>query len=397
MITTEVSSVSYSGNNSTEQVYPIPFPFLEKSHIKCEVTDSSGTVTTLTDFSIVATKDGEGRNVTGEALTGTAIPTSSTIRFFRETPAIQTLDLVAGGALPAEAAETAFDRATMIAQEARRDSVYSGTSNITAAETGLVSQVSAGSFVGRTISPDSSSPIAVTNGDGVDGNPTIGLSESSLDTASTLADADTFLVSVGGAWKKASKSTLEDSLVQTHYGTLNVRAGDLIPDTSSGPDVGAHTGGTIDEVVARFQQSQDETAYYRFFLPGDYNGGTLKLKLIYFAQSTGTAFDWKFQVNADWPGSNYSGEGSGDYNPEFDDTVSEYSLNGTPATIAISGDGDSYGAVSISDPVSIGSGYSASAPLMLKVSRDYSSGMPTAIVLGMQIQYPFQSQLTAWT
>jgi len=396
MITTENSAVSYSGNNSTEQVYTIPFPFLEASHVKCEVTDSGGTITTLTDFSIVATKDGEGRNVTGEALTSTAIPTSSTIRFFRETPAIQTLDLVAGGSLPAEAAETAFDRATMIAQEARRDSVYSGTSNITASETGLVSQVSAGSFVGRTISPEASSPIAITNGDGVDGNPTIGLSESSLATASTLADADTFLVSVGGAWKKASKSTLEDSLVQTHYGTFNVRAGDLIPDTTSGPDVGAHTGGTIDEVVARFQGSQDESAYHRFFLPGDYNGGTLKLRLIYFALTSGTAFDWKFKVNADWPGSNYSGEGSGDYNPEFDGTVTEYSLDATPATIAVEGE-TSYGAVSVSDPVSIGSGYSAGAPMMLKISRDYSSGMPTAIVLGMQIQYPFQSQLTAWT
>ncbi len=394
MITTEVSSVSYSGNNSTEQVYPIPFPFLEKSHIKCEVTDSSGTVTTLTDFSVVASKDGEGRNVSGEVLTASAIATSSTIRFFRETPAIQTLDLVAGGSLPAEAAETAFDRATMIAQEARRDAAYSGDSNITAAETGLVSQVSAGSFVGRTISPGSNSPLTVTNGNGVDGNPTIDFNDSGLESAISVADADTFLVNSGGTFKKVAKSVLVESLVDQTFETVNIPASQLIADQTSGPVIGALSGRPIDEIVAKFAGDQTRTAYLRWFTPSDYSGGLLKVRLFYYGTATSLTVNasWNIKVNNDWQQNIQEGGSVDDLDTAFDDTVTEYSVSDTApgrfGTVLMTGR---------SPAISIGSGYTAGAPLMIQLERDWSIGHGEFALMGLQIQYPKQAAMAAWT
>lgn len=299
MIATETSAISYSGNASTSLSYAIPFPMLETSHLKATVTDSAGTVTAFTDFSVVATKDGNGRITSATVTTGTAIPATSTVRFYRQTPAVQPLDLTSGGTLPAEATETALDRNTMIAQEARRDAAYSGTPEISVAGTGLVAQVAADSFAARTISPASGTPLSVTNGDGVSGNPTIALDSSGLAAASSVATSDVVLVYQSGAWKTATKAQIIATDAVTEYKTLSFRPGDITPATSNGCTITTASTNTQREPIANFAGGANaQTGFLRVFLPTDYvSGGDVLMRFHYLGVNSGSGVhDAVFQI-----------------------------------------------------------------------------------------------------
>jgi hypothetical protein len=65
--------------------------------------------------------DGNGRITGGSATTATAVATTSTIRFKRVTPRTQTVNLVQGSRLSAEALESGLDRIVLILQEIERD------------------------------------------------------------------------------------------------------------------------------------------------------------------------------------------------------------------------------------------------------------------------------------
>lgn len=176
MIVTTSSSIAYSGNASTSTPYPIPFPFLHADHILAWETDENGTVTPLDpgDFTVSANYAG-GRIVSGALLTDPAIPTTSTLTIRRLTPALQTSDFVQGGRLDAEAFETALDRVTMVAQEAVRDALGGGETNVEAAGAGIVVQTAPGVFETRQLVADPTGRYSVVNGDGVAGNPSIDL------------------------------------------------------------------------------------------------------------------------------------------------------------------------------------------------------------------------------
>lgn len=112
--TTQFSQV-YDGNNSTSVAYVVPFPFLAIADIKIAVKPSGGAFARLTDgqFTVTRLPDGSGGGVT----TAAAVPASSRVQVFRETPQLQPVDLLASGALPADSVEEGMDRATMTVQE----------------------------------------------------------------------------------------------------------------------------------------------------------------------------------------------------------------------------------------------------------------------------------------
>jgi hypothetical protein len=193
MIATEVSSIAYTGNNSTTTSYAIPFPFLDDSHIAVTFTNAAGTIaslTYLTDYTVGHSTDTDGRITSGTLLTVIAYDNTNTVSLKRSTPALQSTDFVAGGTIDPESLESAFDRVTMTAQEAVRDVTNDGTSTITATALGIPAQTVAGTFVGRTITPAANSGLSLTNGDGIAGNPTIDLDETGLTVITAVADGD---------------------------------------------------------------------------------------------------------------------------------------------------------------------------------------------------------------
>ena len=213
MISTTTNSISYSGNNSTTTTYAIPFPFIAKEDFTVISTTSAGVETPLvygTDYSVSTLSDSNGRVTSGTLTTVAAVPVASTLSIKRLTPALQSLDLVQGGTLSAEALETALDRVTMIGQEARRDATNDGTTNVEAAGTGLVVQTAAGAYSCRTISPASGAPFTVTNGNGVSGNPTIDLDLTLLETETSAADASLVPVIIDGVEKLITVANLFD-------------------------------------------------------------------------------------------------------------------------------------------------------------------------------------------
>jgi microcystin-dependent protein len=112
-ITSETSSIQYSGNNSTETAYTVDFPFFETEHLRVIVTDADGNETQLangTDFA-----------VTGTSIT-TTLPWDGTHRvtIYREVPVKQTTSYQEGGAFPAASHERALDLLTMIVQQVTR-------------------------------------------------------------------------------------------------------------------------------------------------------------------------------------------------------------------------------------------------------------------------------------
>lgn len=114
-ISTTASRVEYAGNGVTT-VFPIPFRFLENSHIIALLVSSSGVSTTwaLSTNYTLAGADADG----GGTLTALVAPAVGTrLVIYRDVPATQETDYISGDPFPAESHERALDKLTMLAQQ----------------------------------------------------------------------------------------------------------------------------------------------------------------------------------------------------------------------------------------------------------------------------------------
>jgi hypothetical protein len=118
-VQSETSTVSYVGNNSAVTPYPVPFYFLDSSHVVVVVTDEDGVDTTLveaTDYTI----DGEEDENGGEIVTVEAIPATSRVTIYREVPVTQLTSYQEADRFPAASHERALDKLTMLVQSLAR-------------------------------------------------------------------------------------------------------------------------------------------------------------------------------------------------------------------------------------------------------------------------------------
>lgn len=115
-ISTQVSSVSYTGDGSTV-AFSVPFYFAASSELTVK-TNTAGTISTKTlgvDYTVTGAGTGSG------TVTFTTAPSSGVeVWIDRNTPKTQTLDLTAGGNLDPDQLEQALDKLTRIAQDVAR-------------------------------------------------------------------------------------------------------------------------------------------------------------------------------------------------------------------------------------------------------------------------------------
>lgn len=272
MISTTSSSVSYTGNASTETAYPIPFAFLAAAHVSAYKTSSAGVVTSLalgTDYSVSSNADSNGRITNGELRTVVALPGTETLTIRRLTPATQTVDFVDGGQFSAETLESALDKAIMVAQESVRDALGGGETNVEVAGTGIVVQTAPATFSSRAIGVAAGSGLSITNGDGVAGNPVIDLDGAALDVVTTAADTDTVRIETASGSQKITVPNLiaRQTIRQVQ---LPISAASVAEGT---------TGITLNLQYINFATTVAGSASIRFYLPTDFaSGSTVKVK-----------------------------------------------------------------------------------------------------------------------
>lgn len=115
-VSSELSSVSYSGDGSTT-AFPVPYYFLENSHLQLLLVQlSNGSVTPLAEGSDY-TVTGAGNLSGGSVTTFVAPAVGFNLYINRNVPATQETDYVANDPFPAESHERALDKLTMIAQQ----------------------------------------------------------------------------------------------------------------------------------------------------------------------------------------------------------------------------------------------------------------------------------------
>lgn len=115
----EVCRTEFVGNESSSTPYAIPWRFDDESWLVVDVLDSEGNLTTLQygdDYSV----GGDGSTETGNVTTAAAVPTTSEVFIYRQTPQDQTANFVYQGKLVPSRLIAAFDKLTMIAQDLRQ-------------------------------------------------------------------------------------------------------------------------------------------------------------------------------------------------------------------------------------------------------------------------------------
>jgi|GEM_PF-6632056 len=118
-VQSDTSRIQYTGNGSAVTPYPVPFVFLEATHIHVVVTDEAGSETALTlgtEFTVAGAGSPSGGTVT----TKTAIPGTRKLTIYREVPATQQTKILENSKMPAEAIEKGLDKLTMICQQLKR-------------------------------------------------------------------------------------------------------------------------------------------------------------------------------------------------------------------------------------------------------------------------------------
>jgi hypothetical protein len=116
-VQSDISSITYTGNNSLTLSYTVPFYFLENSHLAAtQKVTATGVETPVTLINHI----GAGNENGGAVRTSVAVPATSTVTIFRSVPATQTTDYQEGGDFPAASHERALDKLTMLAQQLDR-------------------------------------------------------------------------------------------------------------------------------------------------------------------------------------------------------------------------------------------------------------------------------------
>lgn len=119
MIDKTASDTSYRGGDG-QSVFPIPFPFLENSHISAVVRDAAGTVRTLVagvDFVINRISEDNGELI----LLEDGLPEGGVLHICRRVPLTQEIHFHNQGPNSPQAMEEAADKLTMIAQQIQAD------------------------------------------------------------------------------------------------------------------------------------------------------------------------------------------------------------------------------------------------------------------------------------
>lgn len=119
-VSSQTSEVSYSGNASTVTPYAVTFRFDENSWLKVEVTPEDGPPALLAQ-GVDYTISGSGTAVTASITTDAAIPATSTVRIYRDTPDTQLQDYVYNSKFSSANVESALDKLTMGQQDQDRE------------------------------------------------------------------------------------------------------------------------------------------------------------------------------------------------------------------------------------------------------------------------------------
>lgn len=113
-IASAVSKATLNGNGSTT-AFPFGFKVWKAEDLEVSITDTSGTVSVVANWSVVLNPSGGG-TVT-YPLTGSPLPTGHKITIARSMDFLQDVDLVSGTRWDPEVVETALDRATAERQQ----------------------------------------------------------------------------------------------------------------------------------------------------------------------------------------------------------------------------------------------------------------------------------------
>lgn len=377
MISTTVNSIAYSGNNSTTTPYALPFPFIDPDHITASVTDSGGTVTPLTpgtDFVASGVVDSHGRYNSGSVVTTAAVAVSSSISFKRVTPALQETDFRDGGRLSAESLELSLDRVVMVAQEAVRDATGGGETNVEASGTGLVAQTAAGIFAVRTISVEEDTGLAMTNGDGVAGNPTINLNNTLLEEVDTALSTDLVRLETSGGPVTIPIGDLIDSQYPI-YRTVEI-------PTSQARVAGGSSGVTITDQNITFTYNSGGGVSVYFVVPEDYAGGVINFRFHAFLNSGTDGDQWVISLAA-----RAYNQGSTSLGSEVSGSANFHTLTHNAADAR-------------TDALTIGSNLEAGKAYVLSIGRYGADALDDTTLVGyiksIRFQYQANRDLAGW-
>ena len=120
-VSSDTSSISYVGNNSTTTAYVVPFAFFDSTDLKVYALSATGVSTLLTLTTNYTVSGGAG--TTGSVTTTAAIPSTNTVIITRSVPYTQLTSFTTGDRLPAASIEKALDKLTMSAQQLSRNTL----------------------------------------------------------------------------------------------------------------------------------------------------------------------------------------------------------------------------------------------------------------------------------
>jgi hypothetical protein len=239
-VQSDISRISYAGNNSTSTSYAVPFVFLENDHLKAIAKTSAGveSVVTLTNHT------GAGDVNGGTVRTAVAVPATSTLTIFRDVPITQTTIYQEGGDFPAASHERALDKLTQISQQNAR-------------QIGSAVRFSEATQLNPINPPVSATPHVLTTVNG--GAPTwetvpsVSFPDSlnALTDATTVNAADELIVQQGGITKRATAAELMNNAPVTAISTTTARPlADRFRDAVNVKDFGAVGDGVADDTAA---------------------------------------------------------------------------------------------------------------------------------------------------
>jgi len=204
-VSTTASRAEYAGNGVTT-VFPVPFRFLENSHVYAVLVSATGVETPWyigSDYTLTGAD-----NDAGGTLTAIVPPPITTVLvIYRMVPVTQETDYISGDPFPAESHERALDKLTMIAQQSTEILSRALTFPVadTAPQTGDLPAAAA--RAGRLLAFDPfGRPVATTYTDDQ-----VASAVAAAYGAGTTADAILFLQS-GGGISRSVQSVLRETL-----------------------------------------------------------------------------------------------------------------------------------------------------------------------------------------